>query len=106
MDHIGIKYANGYIIEDKNIKIGLTGDTSFCKGVRNLADNVDVLISDMTLEVGDYSHMGIDNIVDLLKEYPSLKIIPIHMHDKIREQAKRLNKENLIVLEDGHILEL
>lgn len=106
MEHIGIKYANGYIIKDKNVSVGLTGDTSFCKGVRNLANNVDFLISDMTLEIGDDSHMGINNILELLKEYPKLKIIPIHMHDKTREQAKKLSIDNLIIFEDGHILEM
>lgn len=106
MDHVGIKYANGYIIKDKNVSFGLTGDTSLCEGVGKIASKVDFLISDMTLEVGNDSHMGINNIITLLKEYPSLKIIPTHMHDETREQAKKLNIENLIILEDGAILEV
>lgn len=106
MSHSGIKYANGYIVEEADIKIGLTGDTGFCEGVKKLASYVDVLILDMTQEVGTQSHMGINNILDLLKEYPKLKIIPIHMHDKTRVQAKKLEKENLMILEDGDVLEL
>lgn len=106
MKHIGIEHANGYIIKDKNTSIGLTGDTSFCEGVRKLANNIDILISDMTLEIGDDSHMGINNILSLVKEYPKLKIIPIHMHDGTREQAKKLNIENLTILDDGDIIEL
>lgn len=106
MEHVGIKYANGYMIKDKNISIGLTGDTCFCEGVRKLASNVDILISDMTLETGNNSHMGINNILELLKENPKLKIIPIHIHDKTREQVKELNIENLILLDDGDIIEL
>lgn len=105
MDHEGIKYANGYIIENEKLKIGLTGDTSFCSGVKNLASRVDVLISDMTLEIGDKSHMGINNILELLEEFPTLKIIPIHMYDKTREQAQKLQHENLILVNDGDILE-
>lgn len=106
MEHIGVKYANGYIIKDKNISIGLTGDTSFCEGVKKLAKNVDLLISDMTLEIGDDSHMGINNILELLEENPNLKIIPTHMFDKTREQAKKLNIKNLMIVDDGDILEL
>ena len=34
MIHSEIKYANGYIINDNNVIIGLTGDTTFCEGVR------------------------------------------------------------------------
>ncbi len=101
-----IKYANGYMIKDKNISIGLTGDTIFCQGVKNLASKVNYLISDMTLEVGNESHMGINNILELLKEYPNLKIIPIHMHDKTREEAIKLDIDNLIILQDGDILNL
>lgn len=106
MEHVGIKYASGYRIKDGDISIGLTGDTSFCQGVINLASKVDLLISDMTLEVGNDSHMGINNILELLEKYPNLKIVPIHMYDKTREEAKKLNIENLIILEDGEILEL
>lgn len=104
--HKSIKYANGYIIKDEKISIGLTGDSAFCEGVKELASKVDYLISDMTLEVGDNSHMGIDNILELLKDYPKLKIIPIHMHDETREKALNLNIDNLILLKDGDILEL
>ena len=99
-EHLTIKYANGYIIKDKNISIGLTGDSTFCEGLKNY------LISDMTLEIGDESHMGINNILELLKEYPNLKIIPIHMHDKTREEAIKLDIDNLIILQDGDILKL
>ena len=106
MVHSEIKYANGYIIKDNNISIGLTGDTSFCEGVRKIASKVDYLICDMTLEMGNDSHIGIDNIIELLKVYPNLKIIPIHMHDKTREEAKKLNLDNLFIYEDGKILEL
>lgn len=106
MEHIGVKYANGYIIKDKNVSIGLTGDSSFCDGVRKLAQSVDLLISDMTLEIGNDSHMGINNVLELLSENPNLKIIPTHMFDKTREQAKKLGIKNLIIVEDGHILDI
>lgn len=79
MQHRGIQYANGYKIEENKVSIGLTGDTMICEGVKKLASQIDYLIVDMTLEVGDDSHMGIDNILILLKENPNLKIISVHM---------------------------
>ena len=106
MEHSEIKYANGYIIKDKNVSIGLTGDTSYCEGVRKIASEVDYLICDMTLMLGNDSHMGIDDVLELMKEYPNLKIIPIHMHDKTREEAKKIKKDNLLIYEDGKILEV
>ena len=49
----------------------------------------------MTLMLGNDSHMGIDNILELMEEYPNLKIIPIHMHDKTRKKEK----ERFLLLE-------
>lgn len=106
MEHSEIKYANGYIIKDKNVSIGLTGDTSYCEGVRRIASKVDYLICDMTLMLGNDSHMRIDNIIEFMVDYPNLKIIPIHMHDKTKEEAKKLGKDNLLIFEDGKTLEL
>lgn len=106
MTHRGIKYANGYKIKENNTSIGLTGDTMICDGVKNLASQVDYLIADMTLEIGDDSHMGIDNIIALMQQFPNLKIIPIHMQDNTRKKAKELKLENLIIFEDGDILEI
>lgn len=106
MTHRGIQYANGYRIKENETSIGLTGDTMFCEGVKNLASQVDYLIADMTLEIGDDSHMGIDNILELQKEYPNLRIIPIHMKDKTRKKAKELNLKNLMIMEDGDILKV
>ena len=106
MQHRGIKYANGYMIKENKTSIGVTGDTMICDGVRNLASQVDYLIADMTLEIGDDSHMGIDNIIELIQQHPNLKIIPIHMQDKTKRKAKELNLENLIIREDGDILEI
>ena len=106
MEHKDIKFANGYVIKDKNVSIGLTGDTRYCEGVRKIASKVDYLICDMTLMLGNNSHMGIDDILELMKEYPNLKIIPIHMHDKTRNEAKKLKEDNLLIYEDGKILEI
>ena len=106
MEHKDIKFANGYVIKDKNVSIGLTGDTRYCEGVRKIASKVDYLICDMTLMLGNDSHMGIDNILELMKEYPNLKIIPIHMHDKTRNEAKKLKEDNLLIYEDCKIVEL
>lgn len=106
MKHKGILYANGYKIEENKVNIGLTGDTMICEGVKKLANQVDYLIADMTWEVGDDSHMGINNILELSNENPNLKIIPVHMQDKTRKRAKELNLDNLIILEDGDILEI
>lgn len=106
MIHGKVKYATGYIFKDENVTVGLTGDTSFCSGVEKLASKVDYLIADMSREEGTDSHMGINDILELLNKHPKLKIIPTHMMDITRQKAKSLNEERLIILEDGSILEV
>lgn len=106
MSHKGVEYATGYIIKDDKIALGLTGDTGICEGVEKLASKVDYLIADMSKEEGNEAHMGIDNIQELLRKNPNLKIIPTHMHDMTREKAKNLNIKNLIILDDGAILNI
>lgn len=48
---------------------------------------MDFLIADMTLKVENDSHMGINNILDLLKEYSKLKIICM-----MKQENKRKNE--------------
>lgn len=106
MSHKGVKFATGYILKDGKVSLGLTGDTGMCEGVERLASKVDYLIADMSKEEGNEAHMGINDIQELLSKNPKLKIIPTHMHDRTREIAKGLNIDNLIILDDGGILNI
>lgn len=106
MKHKGINNAYGYMIEDNNVKVGLTGDTSICEGLNQLAKIVDVLICDLSLIQGNISHMGINNIKGLLNENPQLKIIAIHMYDETRKELEKIKLKNLYILDDGTIFEL
>lgn len=103
--HGKVKYATGYIFKDEHISVGITGDTSICQGVKNMASQVDYLIADISRENGTDCHMGIEDILGLLKEFPNLKIIATHMYDETRKKLKKLNEERLIILEDGAVLE-
>lgn len=105
VEHGKVRYATGYIFRDKNISVGITGDTSICQGVKNMASQVDYLIADISRENGTDCHMGIEDILELLKENTNLKIIATHMYDETRERLKELNEERLLILEDGAILE-
>lgn len=46
--------------------------TYYCEGVRKIESKVDYLIGDMTLMLGNDSHMGIDDALELIKEYPNI----------------------------------
>ena len=103
--HGKVKYATGYIFKDKGISVGITGDTSICQGVKKMANQVDYLIADISRENGTDAHMGIKEILEVLKENPKLKIIATHMYDETREKLKELNEERLIIVEDGMVFE-
>lgn len=82
----------GYIFDDGNKKIGFTGDSNLCDGSIYLASNCDYLISDCSYIEGKKSHLGIDNLQELLSKNSNLKIFTSHMNDDVREY---LNKEKI-----------
>lgn len=106
VEHKDCKPANGYIVIDGQNKIGFTGDTSFCDAVEYIASNCNVLVADMSLEKGNDEHMGIDNIMYLANKYKEITIIATHMRDDIKQIAKKIRCENIIIPDDGYIYEL
>ena len=63
-----------------------------CDGSIYLASNCDYLISDCSYTEGKKSHLGIDNLQELLNKNSNLKIFTSHMNDDVREY---LNKEKI-----------
>lgn len=98
VSHFGIK-AYGYII---NEKVGVTGDSSICKGVKDIFNNSDIMIADCSLIKGDKFHMGIDNIEELIKRNPNKIIILTHLRDDTREVFNNKNIKNVIIQGDGY----
>ena len=50
--------------------------------------------------------MGIDTIEVLSKKYPKCTFIVSHMSDKVREAFKNIKIKNVIVPNDGDIIEI
>ena len=102
VNHYGME-SYGYIIDGK---IGITGDTTICKGVKNIFDNSKIMIADCSLIKGDINHMGIDNIVDLIEENPNKQIIVTHLREETRKILNDMNVNNIIIKEDGYIFNI
>lgn len=100
--HGDLKSAYGYIINDT---LGLTGDSGICEGVRKIWTNSKIMIADTSFRIGEDSHMGIDNIKELL-ENCNKKIIATHLRDVTRETLKNEKISNLIIPEDGYSFEI
>lgn len=92
--------AYGYILKEKGLKIGFTGDTAMCDSVNKMANECNKIVADTTFEMGTNSHMGVNDILMLLKKYPNTTIIPTHMGKKEKKLLSFQSFDNLLILED------
>jgi len=104
--HGNLKPAFGYIISKNDAKIGFTGDTCYCKQVEYMASICNYLVCDCSFKVGNDKHMGIDNILNMAKKYKNHKFIVSHMSDVTRNKINELKLENIIIPNDGDIIEI
>lgn len=106
VNHGRMKPAYGYIFSKNNIKFGFTGDTTLCKSVEYMASICNYLFCDCMFIEGTSKHMGIDMIKDLCYKYPKCQFIVSHMEDNTRKEIEKLNIRNLIVPNDGLIINI
>ena len=104
--HGKLKPAYGYLFEKDGKSFGFTGDTSLCSGVEYLASKCSYLFCDCMFIKGNNKHMGIDNIVYLTNKYPKCKFVLSHMEDITREELKNNKIKNIIVPNDGDLIEI
>ena len=100
VEHQEMITAYGYIFDDGNTKIGFTGDSNLCEGSIYIANNCDYLISDCTYIEGKKSHLGIDNLQELLNKNTNLKIFTSHMNDEVREYLSKTKIQRITPLND------
>lgn len=96
--HTGID-SYGFIVDSK---LGITGDTSLCDGVKEIFSESKVLICDCSLINGDIYHMGIDSIIELLKNNKEKIVILTHFRDSTKEFVQNINLDNVSIVEDGY----
>ena len=104
VDHGRLKPAYGYVFEFENKKVGFTGDTTLCENVEYMANICDYIFCDCMFSKGTKKHMGIDHIKELIKKYQNCKFVVSHLENETREQLKEENLENVIVPNDGDII--
>lgn len=106
VSHGRLKPAFGYIIKNNDIKIGFTGDASYCENVEKMASICDYLICDCRLKIGNNEHMGVNNILDMAKRHFNHKFIPSHMSDSARRKMEKEKIDNIIIPNDGDVIEI
>lgn len=90
----------GYMISKEGKTIGYSGDSIYCDAIDEIIEKSDVVILDMSTSKGNEGHMGMDNIEEISKKYPSKKIIATHMHEYTHEEARKWNISNVVIPED------
>lgn len=106
VEHGNCKPAYGYIVEREKQKLGISGDSAYCKSIEEIVEQSNFSILDMSWMESKKAHMGLEDIKRITQTYPNKKIATTHMQDYVREQAKKEKIKNLIIPEDGEILEL
>ena len=106
VDHGRMKPAYGYVFEKNNKFVGFTGDTCLCDSVEEMAQQCNYLFCDCMFELGTNKHQGINDIKYLANKYANCIFVVSHMENKTRELLSNLNLKNVIVPEDGIIIEI
>ena len=101
LQHGDCKPILGFTIEKDNKIVGYATDTTLCDNVRKICEKSDYAFLDATRMFSTNSHMGLEEVISLSKEYPNTKIYAIHRNDDV-------NKENVNVEfpNDGDIIEI
>ncbi len=106
VDHGRMKPAYGYVFEKDNYCVGFTGDTRICDSVELMASKCNYLFCDCMLKKGSNKHMGINNLEELVNKYKNCTFVVSHLEDCTREILEKLELDNLIVPNDGQIIEV
>lgn len=106
VDHGKLKPAFGYLFHTGTKTIGFTGDSALCPNIEWMASCCDYLFCDCSVIEGTSNHMGINNIEYLKEKNPNCQFIVGHLADNTREELKRRKDANLIIPEDGQVIEI
>ena len=106
VNHGRMKNPYGYIFKCNDKIITFSGDTSVCDAIEKACKISNFVVIDVTIEIGNEAHVGIDNLEYLSNKYKTTTFITTHMRDNLREPIKSLNLKNVVVGYDGDILEL
>lgn len=106
VSHGNMKPSFGYTFKENNKILSFTGDSGLCDSIKDVLQISDIIITDCTLRVGNNKHIGVDNVKDMLNDFPKVKIIPSHMSINSKKELLKLEEENLIIKEDLEEIEI
>lgn len=102
VEHGHEKPCLGYVINDT---LGITGDSTLCKGVETIVSTSKITVSDCSHINASMTHMGIYSNKQLVEKY-NKKIIATHMRDETRKKLLELKIDNIIVPNDFDVIDI
>lgn len=103
--HGNLTPAYGFVIKCNDKSIGFTGDSTYCEAIDTIINNSNATIIDASFVDGNTKHMGVHDI-ELLAQKFSKTLITTHMSAAAREQLEQKHFTNVIVPDDGQIINI
>lgn len=84
VEHVPDLECFGYLIEHAGRRIGYSGDTSLCDGLRRLAADADALVLECNQRHGGPPvHMSLDDVRTLRAEFPAVPFLLTHVGEDV-----------------------
>jgi ribonuclease BN (tRNA processing enzyme) len=88
----------GYSLEREGVRLGYSGDTTLCPGIRELAGSVEYLLCECTSMSGPAPiHLWREEVEQLIREYPNTRFILTHLTERAPVKGAILASDGLVL---------
>ena len=97
----------GYVFHFPDHRLGITGDTRWCRGIKRLAEQSGLLVLECTtLRRQAGSHVSLEELRAKRQSLPVARIILVHVSEGVADELSRNPIEGVEVADDGLLLEV
>ena len=83
--------AYGFRVEKDGVAVGFSGDSAMCNNVRKIISKSKAAFIDCAQTKINNKHLCVNEITELINEYPNCKIYPIHLSMFSKAELDKLN---------------
>lgn len=80
--------AYGFVIDDKQTKVGFSGDSMMCNNIRKIAKASKVMFIDTSDVVQNQKHLATYEVQALIKEFSDTQFFAVHLSQKSQDALK------------------
>ncbi|MGH7640724.1 MAG: MBL fold metallo-hydrolase [Candidatus Dormibacteria bacterium] len=98
VEHAAQLICLGFRIEKSGVRLGYSGDTTLCQGVRDLAGSVDYLLCECSSMTAPAPiHMWREEVEQLMAECPQARFILTHLSERAQVKGAILASDGLVL---------